>query len=268
MVNISGISFDHRITEDTGVGVVDVSRAWIATRDLFDAVRWWDQIEDLGAEVRLDVQVELFLEVRRLLERGVSWILRHRRPPVAIAEVVEQFRAPMARIATAQDVVLTGRMRDLTFALEASRLASGVPEQLAQRSAMWPLLHTAFDVIEHAQSRHLDVADVAKVYWEVFEAVDAGWLWDAIGALPRSDRWQTQARSALRDDLLAALAALTDDAVGTGGIEAWRLANERVLGRAAAMFTEIRRADAFDVVTLSVALRQLRNLALTTVRAT
>jgi len=268
MVNISGISFDHRITEDTGVGVVDVSRAWIATRDLFDAVRWWDQIEDLGAEVRLDVQVELFLEVRRLLERGVSWILRHRRPPVAIAEVVEQFRAPMARIATAQDVVLTGRMRDLTFALEASRLASGVPEQLAQRSAMWPLLHTAFDVIEHAQSRHLDVADVAKVYWEVFEAVDAGWLWDAIGALPRSDRWQTQARSALRDDLLAALAALTDDAVGTGGIEAWQLANERVLGRAAAMFTEIRRADAFDVVTLSVALRQLRNLALTTVRAT
>ena len=31
------------------------------------------------------------------------------------------------------------------------------------------------------------------------------------------------------------------------------------------MFTEIRRAERFDLTTLSVALRQLRNLALTSV---
>ena len=267
MVNISGISFDHRITEDTGVGVVDITRAWIATRDVFDLGRWWDQIDELGAEVRLDVQVELFLEARRTLERGVSWILRHRRPPVAIAEVVHQFKLPMERLATAQDEVLTGRMSDLTFALEASRLASGVPEELAQRSAMWPLAHTAFDVIEMAQRSGTTVATVAKVYWQMFEAVDAGWLWDAVGALPRSDRWQTQARSALRDDLLSVLAELTDDAVGVGGTESWKAVNERVLGRALTMMTEIRRAETYDVTTLSVALRQLRNLVLTTVRA-
>jgi glutamate dehydrogenase len=267
MVNISGISFDHRVLEDTGVGVVDVTRAWVAARDVFDAVRWWDHIEELGADVRLDVQVELFLELRRMLERGVSWILRHRRPPVAIADLVQQFRAPMERLAMAQEQVLTGRIRDLTFALEASRLASGVPEELSQRSAMWPLAHTAFDVIEMAQQMHLDVAAVAAAYWEMFEAVDAGWLWDAVGALPRSDRWQTQARSALRDDLLAALAELTADAVHVGGVDVWTATNERVLNRAASMFTEIRRAETYDVTTLSVALRQLRNVVLTTVRA-
>jgi glutamate dehydrogenase len=163
--------------------------------------------------------------------------------------------------------VLTGRIRDLTFALEASRLASGVPEELSQRSAMWPLAHTAFDVIEMAQQMHLDVAAVAAAYWEMFEAVDAGWLWDAVGALPRSDRWQTQARSALRDDLLAALAELTADAVHVGGVDVWTATNERVLNRAASMFTEIRRAETYDVTTLSVALRQLRNVVLTTVRA-
>ena len=267
MANISGISFDHRVTEDSGVGVVDITRAWIAARDVFDVARWWDQIEELGADVRLDVQVELFLEARRMLERGVSWILRHRRPPVAIAEVVQQFKAPMERIATAQDEVLSGRVRDLTFALEASRLASGVPEELAQRSAMWPLAHTAFDVIEMAQRAESDVSKVAKAYWQMFEAIDAGWLWDAVGALPRSDRWQTQARSALRDDLLSVLAELTEDAVGVGGIDSWKAANERVLGRATTMLTEIRRAESYDVTTLSVALRQLRNLVLTTVRA-
>ena len=268
MVNVSGISFDHRITEDTGAGVVDVTRAWVAVRDVFDAAHWWDRIEQLGGGVRLEVQIELFLELRRLLERGVLWVLRHRRPPVPIAEVVERFRGPMASLATAQDGVLTGRMRDVTFALEAGRLAAGVPEELAQRSAMWPLLHTAFDVAEQAQRRGLDVAAVARTYWEVFEAIDVGWMWDAIGQLPRSDRWQAQARSALRDDLLAALAELTDDAVDSGGVAAWRVTNDRVLARTAAMFAEIRRADAYDVATLTVALRQVRNLALTTVNPT
>jgi len=39
------------------------------------------------------------------------------------------------------------------------------------------------------------------------------------------------------------------------------------VGRAQAMFTEIRRGESYDLTTLSVALRQLRNLALTSVTA-
>ncbi|MCB1001421.1 MAG: NAD-glutamate dehydrogenase [Acidimicrobiales bacterium] len=265
MVNISGISFDHRVTEDTGVGVVDVARAWIAARDVFDVLHWWDRIESVGPEVRLDVQLDLFLELRGLIERAVSWIMRHRRPPVAFDEVIAQFREPMRVLASAQDDVLCGRMRELTFALEAGRLAAGVPERLAQRSAAWPLMHTMFDVVEQAQRKQRPAVDVARSYWQVFDAVDVGWLWDAIGQLPRADRWQTQARSALRDDLLAALAELNDDVVDCGGIVAWRESNERVLARTSAMFSEIRRAAVTDVATLSVALRQVRNLVLTTV---
>ncbi|HSP29759.1 MAG TPA: hypothetical protein VLN74_14495, partial [Ilumatobacteraceae bacterium] len=41
--------------------------------------------------------------------------------------------------------------------------------------------------------------------------------------------------------------------------------NERAVGRALAIHTEIRRAGTFDLTTLSVALRQLRNLSITAV---
>ena len=266
MVNISGISFDHRLTEDTGVGVVEISRAWVAARDVFDMAATWEGIEHIGRDVRLDVQVELFLEARRMLERGVSWILRHRRPPVDIAAIVDQFRKPMAQLTAGTDDVLAGRMRDQVFALEAARITSGVPERLAQQSALWPLLHTSFDVIELAQRRSMSPALVARTYWQAFDVLDGGWLWEAIGALPRSTRWQTQARSALRDDLLAVLAELTDDALELGSVDQWRSTNERIATRTAAMFTEIRRAESFDITTLTVALRQLRNLALTTQR--
>ena len=72
----------------------------------------------------------------------------------------------------------------------------------------------------------------------------------------------------MRDDLLAVLADLTADTLNannmhTGTVQAWQAANERAIARMMAMFAEIRRADRFDITTLSVALRQLRNLALT-----
>ena len=81
MVNLSGISFDHRMTEDTGASVVDVIRAWLVAREVFDFARLWAEIDALDATVPLDTQLDLFLDCRRMVERGALWVLRHRRPP-------------------------------------------------------------------------------------------------------------------------------------------------------------------------------------------
>jgi glutamate dehydrogenase len=267
MANISGISFDHRITEDSGVGVVDVTRAWVAVRDIFDIEAAWEAIDSLGADIRLDTQLELLLEARKLIDRSVSWVLRHRRPPIDIAALVEEFRPAMRVLSQGLDDVLTGKMREALFSAEAARLAAGVPEVLAQTVSMWPVLHTSLDVIDLATTRRIDAREVACMYWTVFETLDLGWLWDAVGALPRGDRWQTQARAALRDDLLGTLIDLTDDVLLGGSLEAWLDNAGPTVARTTAMFTEIRRAD-MGITPLSVALRQLRNLALMVTRST
>jgi glutamate dehydrogenase len=262
MVNLSGISFDHRLGEETGLGVVEVTRGWLAVRDIFGLVDLWEQVDALAGSVRLDTQLELFLELRTMAERAVLWLLRHRKVPVDIGAAVADFQAGIGTLALGLEAQLRGRMREQAFALEASRLAASVPEALAQRSVMWPLLHTGFDVVDLAARRQMPLLTVAGAYWQVFETLDVWWLWEAIGRLPRSNRWQTQARSALRDDLLAALADLTDDTLAAGSVDDWMATNERMVARAATLFTEIRRVDAHDLTTLSVALRQLRNLAL------
>jgi glutamate dehydrogenase len=263
MVNQSGISFDHRVAEDTGASVVDVTRAWTAARGIFDFGALWSEIDALPSEIVPDVQLELFLDARRMVERGVLWLLRHRRPPIDIAAAVTKFRPGIQRLATGLGTVLVGRMQETVHSGEASRLAAGVPEGLAERAGVWPLLHTGFDMVEVADAHGGDVVDMARVQWEVFDRIDLTWLWDGIGRLPRSDRWQTQARSALRDDLLTALAELTATIVETtdGDVPRWLQLNERAVARATSMFTEIRRAESYDLTTLSVALRQLRNLA-------
>jgi len=191
------------------------------------------------------------------------WLLRHRKLPLDIGAAVDAYRDGVQGLARLEGT-LRGKLREGAFALEAGRLAAGVPEGLAERSVQWRLLHTGFDMIELSARTGHSTADVAAAYWHAFDELDLLWLWEGVGSLPRSTRWQTQARSALRDDLVAALADLAEDVLAAGGVPAWRSANERLVERTMAMFTDLRRVDAHDLTTLSVAVRQLRNLALLT----
>ena len=269
MVNLSGISYDHRMTEDTGASVADVTRAWVVVREVLDFPEWWREIGALSSDrVALEDRLALYLDCRRTAERCSLWFLRHRRPPVDIDVEVARFRLPVQLLADMMAGCMSGPMAEATVALENERAANGVPLALASRSSIWRLLHTAFDIVEVAERSGTALETAATAYWDVFARLDLLWLWDGIGALPRSDRWQTQARSALRDDLLTVLAGLADNVVEQGDRSAvsWMAANERAVERATIQLGEIRRAEAYDITNLSVALRQLRNLVSTSVR--
>ncbi len=269
MVNLSGISYDHRMTEDTGASVSDVSRAWLVAREVLDFPAWWDEINQLE-HLALEDHLELLLDCRRTAERCSLWFLRHRRPPVDINVEVARFRKPVLALADQLAGCLRGPMRAAAESMAAHRIEVGAPPELAERSAVWRLLHTSFDVVELAERDQVEPVAVAEAYWAVFDRLELLWLWDGIGALPRSDRWQTQARGALRDDLLTVLAGLAGNVIehSDGTVDSWLAANERSVERAMTQLTEIRRADSFHITNLSVALRQLRNLATTSVRDT
>jgi glutamate dehydrogenase len=263
MVNLQGISFDHRMTEETGLGVPDITRAWVAARDVLGTPERWAAIESIGDHVSLDEQIDLFLEARRMTERVTLWLLRRQRPPVDIARTVATLGAPMLQLEGELRSVLAGAMAEQVDRIADQRHRAGVPQGLANRSALWPILHIGPDMVELARRYEQSVTSVAATYWGLFDRLDLFWLWERVGALPRNDRWETQARSAVRDDLLGALVELTDGALSTGHpLEGWLDANLRAVERMRATFREIRRGGTFDLTTLSVGVRQLRNLAL------
>jgi len=262
MVNLSGISYDHRMTEDTGASVSDVARAWLVTREVLDFPAWWDEISALRG-LALDDLLDLYLDCRRTAERCSLWLLRHRRPPIDVMAEVARFRAPVRELAGSLLGALRGPMAAAARASIQSRRAAGVPAELAERAAVWRLLHTSFDMIETGARAGAAPLAVARVYWEIFDRLELMWLWDGIGALPRSDRWQTQARGALRDDLLTVLNRLAGSVLDhpSRAVDGWAESNERSVARALSLLTQIRRADSYSITNLSVALRTLHNLA-------
>ena len=270
MVNFAGTSFDFRMTDETGAGVADITRVHVVAADVHELARWWSRIDKLDPTISVDVQFELFLGLRRMVERGVLWLLRHRRPPLELASTVAAFGPGFEELAGGLRGVVHGAMGEAMARAVDSALEDGVPRDLAEAAAVWPLLHTGWDVVEVAQARGRSPLDAAAVYWGLFEGLDVAWLWDRVGKLPRSDRWQSHARAAQRDDLMTTLRDLTNDALRAGDVFTppaelvahWLTANEQSVRRVREVFMEIRTGNTFDLTTLSVALRQLRNLVL------
>jgi glutamate dehydrogenase len=270
MIDTSGTTFMFRLIEETGASVPDLTRAWLVAREVFDMPAFWRQVEALEGQVGIAAQITLLLEGRKLTERTARWLLHNRRPPFDIQATVGFFADGVRTVRSGLPKLLTGR--DLSGFEERrdSYLDLGVPLDLAERVAAMVPTYSAFDIVQVAASAGRGIEETAEVYFDLADRLQITRLRDRITALPREDRWSTMARAALRDDLYAAHASLTQDVLGVSGSEgprspedrlaAWASRNEAAVGMAAQTLGEIWESERFTFTTLSVALRAVRTL--------
>src|SRR5262249_12762985 len=154
------------------------------------------------------------------------------------------------KLLTGRDLAAFEERRD-TFS------SQGVPDELAEHVAMMVPAYSTFDLVEIAHSTGRPIEEVAEVYFDLADRLQLARLRERIIALPRDDRWRSMARSALRDDLYTAHAALTRDVLVTADSGAspeqrlglWADNNEAAVRRAAQTLTEIWESDSFDLAT-------------------
>jgi glutamate dehydrogenase len=270
MIDTSGSTFLFRLIEETGASVPDLTRAWLVAREVFDMPVFWRQVEELEGRVGIAAQITLLLEGRKLTERAVRWLLQNRRPPFDIAATVAFFADGVRTVRSGLPKLLTGR--DLAGFEERrdSYLDLGVPADLAERVAAMVPTYSAFGIVQAAASAGRGIEETAEVYFDLADRLQITRLRDRITALPREDRWSTMARAALRDDLYAAHASLTEHVLGVSGPEvardpeerlaAWAARNEAGVAMATQTLGEIWESERFTFTTLSVALRAIRTL--------
>jgi glutamate dehydrogenase len=271
LVNRNGPSFVFRLGEETGAAAPDIARAYTAAREIFSMRTLWDGIEALDNRVEARVQTRIMLDARKLVERATRWLLRYRRPPLDIGATISHFSEGAAELSELIPGILLDGDRE-AMANAAQRLIdANVPPDLAERAANLGPMFSALDITDVANSTGEPLETTAAVYFTLGDRLKLHWLRRHIEALPRDNRWRTLARSALRDDifnqhaLLAAevLGETPEDKPADERIEAWVEANEGPADRTQQVLTDINSSGTFDLSTLSVALREIRNLITT-----
>ncbi|MEV5881991.1 NAD-glutamate dehydrogenase [Streptomyces sp. NPDC052020] len=267
-VNTGGTTYLHRLREETGASLEEIVRAQTAARAIFRAYPVWDAVESLDNKVEAAVQTRIRLHSRRLVERGTRWLLNNRPQPLQLAETVDFFADRVERVWQELPKLLRGADLEWYQYVHDELTAAGVPEELATRVAGFSSAFPTLDIVSVADRMGKEPLDVAEVYYDLADRLTITQLMDRISALPRTDRWQSMARAAIREDLYAAHAALTADvlAVGDGTstpeerFRVWEQKNAAILGRARTTLEEIHGSDAFDLANLSVAMRTMRTL--------
>ena len=268
VVNNAGITFIHRLREETAATSADIVRAHLVARDVFDLERFWSAVEELDNVVPARVQTRMSLQGRRLAERGTRWLLHKRRPPLDITREIDLFAEGTAAVLAMLPKIVRGP--DLE-ALEQTRdtlVGGGVPHELAERAAALDNAFSALDIVEVARDAGRPVTEVTEVYFMLADRLSIAGLLARINALPRDDRWRAMARASLREDLFGAHAALTADVLAAGDgaatpeqrFEAWQAGASGSVEQAGRMFAEIAAADSYDLAMLSVAMRTYRSM--------
>jgi glutamate dehydrogenase len=260
-VNRAGTSFLYRLGQETGAPTADLVRAHLAAWEAFGIERLRGAIQACESQITAATQTDLRLEGRKLAERATRWLVRNRRPPLDIERTVDFFADGLATLAAGLTDLLQGQDRDTLLRAAADLVAADVPELLALATAGLKEMFSGLDIVETASSLQRPVREVAAVYFLVGDVLHLDWLRDRITALPRADRWQTLARQAVRDDLYRQHAALTARVlIENGTVDAWMARNPAQVRRYLALVDDIQAAGVEDVTTLSVALREVRDL--------
>jgi glutamate dehydrogenase len=268
MVNRAGITFAFRVREETGASAPEIARAYTVAREVFGVRRFWAEVEALDNRVPAETQTAMLLEGRKLVERAVRWLLRNRRPPLDISATVAYFAPGAGAVADSLSEVLVASEREAAERMMAGLADAGVPQDLAARVAGFEPLLSALDIVEVANAAGLPVETVAAAYFTLGARLELHWLRGRVAELPRDDRWQTLARAALREDLYTQHRALTADVLkGAGGevdvesrLADWASRNRVAFERSAQAMADIRLGGLYNLTTLSVALREIRNL--------
>ncbi|HET8744731.1 MAG TPA: NAD-glutamate dehydrogenase [Ramlibacter sp.] len=260
MVNRVGPTFVHRLGEITGATPPQVVRAYLASREVFGLVPLWQQIEALDTVVPDEVQADMVIALRALLQRATTWFLRSRR-------LFEPTQQQVARFAPAVQALRSHREASAPESPRAAGwMAAGVPQALALQVDSAEAQFHALDIAEIAEASQKPLELTAQVHAGVGERLGLARMQQQIEALPAESFWHSLAKIALSDDVsdlqrsIAQQAAMHQDGSAGEVLDRWEHGNRQALERAQRLLQELKDTGTGDLAMLSVALRELRNL--------
>ncbi|MFN4091072.1 MAG: NAD-glutamate dehydrogenase domain-containing protein, partial [Alphaproteobacteria bacterium] len=269
IVDRAGIGFTDRLHERTGRSVGDAARAFSIAVAAFGLRDIWRAVEALDNRVPAEVQTDMLLSARGLLEHGTLWFLRHGEEPLDLADHCAAYRPGIERFCDSLPAEMFDAGDGPLAARRAALEGEGVPGALARAVAALDALYGAPDVVRLAAGCDIAVEAAAQGWFAVGRRFELDWLRAAAGRLHVRSTWQQAAVETFVDDMFghqATLASrvLTDSGCEAGdaaAVAAWAERHAAAVARYDRLLEEVRSAGTLEVAMLMAVNGQLRVLS-------
>lgn len=268
LFNHMGINFVHRLSESTGASELDIARAYIAARDIFDLKGLWSRIEALDYKVNGQLQQSMMARSARMVRRATRALIKANRLSFDVAAVVKRYKEPVAQFAADIPKFLHGEMGQNFSDAVKEYQAAGVELALAQQVAVCDHLYHALGIIGVANDLSVPVNQVAEAFFTLGEKLSLNQFAGQLNNLSVGTHWQAMAREALRDDLEWQQQRLTQSVLNIQGkqplselLTEWSEKHRLLVDRWLRIVREILATTDPEFSMYSVAIRELLDLS-------
>ncbi len=268
IANNIGIGFGFRIREETGSTIEDIAKAYVVSVEVFDLYRLWRSLERLDNVVAEGNRYDTFQMVSGLLERSISWLLRHQPADFNVSHVIERYKSDVRILHEVIGSSIIGQSRKNYLAVKRKLQKYRLPAELAAEVADKTTLASAFDIIEIKSRLYSNTESVAKIFYALSERLQLHWIRDAISKTIVRTHWNHLAILNLRNDLHANQRNLTELVLQivqnkrhtNKALSIWEEQHANALQRYDRILNELSAMRTCDFPTISVAVGEVRRL--------
>ncbi len=269
MINYMGINFAHRLSESTGASPIDVAKAYVTARDVYRLHDYFERVEALDYEVESQTQYHIMQKMMRRLRRATRWFLRNRRGYLSPGTEVDSFKEAVQELLVQLPDIICGVPKDEWQQNMTALTQKGIPDDLASLASLPVTVFSALNIVDAARTLDVPPELVAKVYFALGDVLGLGWFANQVSDVKVETYWQAMAREAFLDDIESQMRTLSISIIRLGGedlniesiLSQWMEQHRLLVGRWRTMVTELQGAAGTDYAMLSVALRELLDLA-------
>jgi glutamate dehydrogenase len=262
----------ERLSQSTGADAATIALAWLIARDVFRIDCWWDKIEDLDFHIPAQLQIELMGDLMRLMRRSVQWLLRNRRAELSIEGHMDRFADSVWAITSGLPDYIEGQARAEWEERNKELEKAGLPAELASVLAGTGYLYSSLGITEAQKATGMPLKTVSNLYYQLGDLLDLNWFGSTIASLTPGSHWQALARESFREDLDWQQRALTTGVLNIAEkpedlpecVESWKQRHEHMIHRWESMLAELKGVGEPEYAMFSVALRELLDLAQST----
>jgi len=275
LLDLMGPSFVLRMQELSGRPVADIARASHVVRRVFGIDRLWSLLEGLDAQVAGSVLLSVRLQLIHVMENAIHALLRHSPARLSITELITQLQSPIATISERlRDLLPAGDLRRLAVR-KAEYCAQGIPDDISDAVCKLHRLVALIPVTGIVNGNQERLPFALAVHWLIADRLGLSWLRQSVEQLPTGDVWQERCQIGLRDDCAhqhLALTALVLDATphnaaladsgAEHAVQSWIETRHDAWLRVEETLNTLKADTANDLIRLSVAIHELKRLAL------
>ena len=187
-VNRMGMVHPFELAEEEGVGLAEVTAAFVAADRLFGASALWAELED--APMPENARLYLFRHTAGALRSQMADLIRVGAGTMAPGALIASLEKRVAQLSTGSQALLTSASIRQSDQLKAEFVAMGAPEKLAAKVTQLYDLDGAVGLAALSRSAEIDARALTAAFTDLGERLGLDWAQSTSALMNPSDVWE------------------------------------------------------------------------------